>query len=465
MGTQANTTDLHIAVFPYFAFGHINPFVHISNKLASHGIKISFFSAPGNIPRIKSSLSTSPLISIVPLTFPHVDGLPAGFESTADITPAIAELLKVALDKMQPQIRSLLTQLKPDVVFFDFAQNWIPSLASELGIKTVMFSVFSLISNSYLMTPARLSSDEIPTIEELKKPPQGYPNPDLSLKTFQAKDLLYPFRRFNGGPSALERNYAGIQGCDAIAYKSCHEMEGPYWSYFKKVIGKPIIMAGIPIPETSSSGDLDSNWATWLAKFPPKSVTLCSFGSETFLTDVQVQELALGLELTELPFLMVLSSNGFDQERLNKILPEGFLERVKDRGLIHIGWVPQQKIMAHENVGCYVNHAGFGSVIEAIVTDCQLVLLPFKGDQFLNSKLLSLDMKVGVEVNRRDEDGHFGKEDIFEAVRIVTVDGDKEPGKKIRGNLVKWKELLMNKEFEEKYVLELVKEVKALVGN
>ncbi|CAL5211386.1 unnamed protein product [Lathyrus oleraceus] len=41
--------ELHVVMFPYLRFGHISPFVQLSNKLFSHGIQISFLSPSYNI--------------------------------------------------------------------------------------------------------------------------------------------------------------------------------------------------------------------------------------------------------------------------------------------------------------------------------------------------------------------------------------------------------------------------------
>ncbi|XP_045830899.1 UDP-glycosyltransferase 79A6-like [Trifolium pratense] len=141
----------------------------------------------------------------------------------------------------------------------------------------------------------------------------------------------------------------------------------------------------------------------------------------------------------------------------------GFLERVKNRGIVHSGWLQQLLILEHSSVGCYVCHAGFSSVIEAIVNGCPLVLLPLKGDQFFNSKLIADDLKAGIEVNnRKDEDGFFEKEELLEAVKAVMVEVDKEPGKQIRENHKKWREFLLNKEIQDKFIPDLVAQLKSL---
>ncbi|CAH1447149.1 unnamed protein product [Lactuca virosa] len=316
MSTDENSNELHLVMFPFLAFGHISPFVQLSNKLSSYsGIRISFLAASANVRRIETMLN-----------------------------------------------RTAATQI-------------------------------------------------------------------IGLRTFEASDLLYIFKSFHGTPS----------------------------------INKPLLLIGPVVPEPHS-GELDQTWTNWLTHFPARSVIYCSFGSETFLSDDQITELALGLELTGLPFFLVLNfpANLDSSVELKRTLPRGFMERVKGKGVVHSGWVQQRHILAHESVGCYVCHAGFSSVIEALVNDCQLVMLPLKGDQFMNSKLMELDWKVGVEVNRRDEDGYFGKEDVFEAVKSVMIETEKEPAKSIRENHKKWKGFLQNDEIHNKYIIDLVRDLKTL---
>lgn len=454
--------QLHVVMFPFLAFGHISPFVQLSNKLFSNGVRITFLSASSNIPRIRSTLNLNPSINITPLEFPN------GISSTAELPPQLASNLMHALSLTQPQIKSLLLQLKPHYVFFDFAQNWVPKLASEVGVKSVHFSVYSAIS-SYITVPSRLAGIEGRTItfEDLKKPPQGYPrNSNInSLKAFEAMDFMFLFKRFGTEElTGYERILQSLSECSFVVFKTCKEIEGPYIDYIEKQFKKPVLLAGPLVPEPLEDHVLEERWSKWLDTFPAKSVTLCSFGSETFLNDEQIRELATGLELTGLPFILVLNfpSNLSAKDELERALPRGFLERVKDRGVVHTGWLQQQLILKHSSVGCYVCHGGFSSVIEAMVNDCQLVLLPFKGDQFFNSKLIAKDLEAGIEVNRNDGDGSFQKEDILKAVKTIMVEGNMEPGKKIRENHMKWREFLLNKEIQNKFITDLVAKLKSL---
>ncbi|XP_076887366.1 UDP-glycosyltransferase 79A2-like [Bidens hawaiensis] len=456
---MSSNKELHLVMFPFFAFGHISPFVQLSNKLSSFpGIKISFLAASTSVRRIETMLNPT-VTTVIPLTLPHVDSLPKGVENTFDTSPATVELLKVALDLMQPQIKTLLTNLKPNFVFFDFAQWWMPEMASELGIKTVYFSVFLSAASAFVTSWFTHDTSAPPTIEELKKRAAG----NLTLNTFQARDFIYIFMSFHGTLSVFDRLMKCFNGCDAILFKSCREMEGPYIDYVSNQVKKPVLLIGPVVPESNSS-ELEETWANWLSQFPAKSVIYCSFGSETFLTDEQIRELAFGLELTGLPFFLVLNfpANLDGSAELKRTLPEGFLVRVKGKGIVHSGWVQQRQILEHESVGCYVFHAGFSSVIEGLVNDCQLVMIPLKGDQFCNSKLIASEWKAGVEVNRRDEDGYYGKEDVFEAVKSVMMETEEEPAKSIRENHKKWKEYLQNGEIHHKYIADFVENLKAL---
>ncbi|KAI3506937.1 hypothetical protein L1887_21593 [Cichorium endivia] len=239
MSIDENDNELHLVMFPFLAFGHISPFVQLANKLTAYsGVRISFLAASANVRRIETMLNRTATTQIIALTLPHVDGLPEGIENTADTSPATVELLKVALDLMQPQIKNLLTDLNPNFVVFDFAQWWLPTIASEIGIRTICFSVFMAVNAAFVT--AWFNRNIPPTIEEVTKSPPGWPG-TITLRTFEALDFLYVFKSFHGTPSVIERLMKCFNGCDAILIKSSRETEGPYIDYFAKKIKKPLL--------------------------------------------------------------------------------------------------------------------------------------------------------------------------------------------------------------------------------
>jgi len=60
------------------------------------------------------------LISFIPINIPHIDGLPLGSETTADLPFSQHSLLMTAMDLTEPIIEDTLRELRPHMVFFDF---------------------------------------------------------------------------------------------------------------------------------------------------------------------------------------------------------------------------------------------------------------------------------------------------------------------------------------------------------
>ncbi|OEL12923.1 Anthocyanidin 3-O-glucosyltransferase [Dichanthelium oligosanthes] len=441
-GKSAAGEAMHVVMLPWLAFGHISPFAQLARKLGSveGGLRVTFLTAGGNLPRVEAMLaSVVGAVSVVPLHLPHVPGLPEGAASTAELTADAAELLKVALDGTRAQVSALLSELHPDAMLIDFSTPWVCDIAAPLGVKVLHFSVFSAAAGAYTVVPARcLHGAPPPSARDLMSAPAGFPEGSAlaTIPAYQAADLTYIFTSFDGQPCVYDRALAGIKACDGIVMKSCAEMEGPYINYLSTEFGRPVLLAGPVVPDPPQ-GELEERWANWLSSFPENAVVFASFGSETFLPAAEATELLLGLEATNRPFLAVLNfPKGADMEaELQARIPSGFEERVKGRGVVHTGWVQQQHILRHRSVGCYLNHAGFSSAVEGLVAGCRLVLLPMKGDQYLNAALLARELRVGVEVTRRGEDGWFGRQDVSDAVALAVADG----GEGERG---KWREFL-----------------------
>ncbi|KAF7006413.1 hypothetical protein CFC21_021462 [Triticum aestivum] len=452
---------MHVMMFPFLAFGHISPFVQLARKLvAAGGVRVTLLSAAANVPRVEAMLGPAAgAVAVAPLRLQRVPGLPEGAESTAEVSADGAELLKVAVDGTRPQVANLLAELRPDALLFDFATPWVTELAAPLGTKVLQFSVFSAVSGAYLMVPARRAGGHGPTADDLASAPTGFP-PSSSLATvpaYQAANFTYVFTSFHGEPCVYDRVLAGLQSSDALVIKTCHEMEGPYINYLAAQLGKPVLLTGPVVPEPPQ-GELEERWAKWLSSFPDNAVVFASFGSETFLPAAAATELLLGLESTNRPFFVVLNfPKGTDTDaELARCTPPGFAGRTKGRGVVHTGWVQQQHILRHRSVGCFVNHAGLSSVVEGLVAGCRLVLLPMKGDQYLNAALFARDLRVGAEVARRDGDGWFGRADVSDAVDTAMADG-------WEGRGIKWREFLTDDAVQKRLADDFVRDFKNFV--
>ncbi|XP_066351189.1 baicalein 7-O-glucuronosyltransferase-like [Miscanthus floridulus] len=97
---------------------------------------------------------------------------------------------------------------------------------------------------------------------------------------------------------------------------------------------------------------------------------LC-FGSARFFTARQAHETAHALDRSGHRFLWVLHGPPEHGTRLSsdgdlaELLPPGFSERTKGRGLVWPKWAPQKEILAHAAVGGFVTHCGWNSVLES----------------------------------------------------------------------------------------------------
>ncbi|XP_062197613.1 anthocyanidin-3-O-glucoside rhamnosyltransferase-like [Phragmites australis] len=453
---------IHVVMFPWLAFGHISPFAQLARMLAcgKEGVRVTFLTAAGNSRRVEAMLaSAADAVTVVPLHLPHVPGLPTGAASTAELSADGAELLKVAVDGTRPQVEGLLAELHPDAVVFDFANPWVCDITRPLGIKALQFSVFSAISSAYYMVPARRLHGRCPSLHDLMSAPTGFPSDSVlaTVPAYQAADFTYIYTSFDGQPCVYDRVVAGVEACDGIIIKTCTEMEGPYINYFSSQYGKPVLLAGPVVPEPPQ-GELEERWARWLSSFPEDAVIFASFGSETFLPVPAATELLLGLEATNRPFLAVLNfpKDADPEAEIKARIPPGFEDRVKGRGVVHTGWVQQQHILRHRSVGCFLNHAGFSSVVEGLVASCRLVLLPMKGDQYVNAALFARELQVGVEVTRRDEDGWFGRADLTEAIAAAVAPSGLGDGRK-------WRKFLMDDAVKRRFVDKFVEDLKDLV--
>lgn len=144
----------------------------------------------------------------------------------------------------------------------------------------------------------------------------------------------------------------------------------------------------------------------WLNSKEPNSVVYVCFGSLAPSFPTQVQEIALALEASGLDFIWAITKKlGKEKEEVEKeeleLLPKGFEERVKGKGLIIKGWAPQVSILDHEAVGGFLTHCGWNSILESISSGVPMATWPLFAEQFFNEKLDTDVLRVGVKVGSK----------------------------------------------------------------
>ncbi|VAI91127.1 unnamed protein product [Triticum turgidum subsp. durum] len=377
----AYSSPMHIVLFPWLAFGHMVPFLELAERLAARGHRVSFVSTPRNISRLPPVVD----VHLVALPLPHVDGLPEGAEATTDLPPGKAQLLQKAADGLAGPFGAFLDDgKKPDWLIVDTFHYLAAAAAARRGVPSVMFPIFSSASSALWGVP-RVSTAVDPKV----------------------------------GASLAQRFLLTHQSCKMVAKRCCVEFDPDGVPLLPAIFGKPFAPLGLLPPPLRSNGG-DDTLVSWLDRQPAKSVLYVALGSEAPLSTELVHELASGLELAGTSFLWALRKpSGVPDDA---VLPPGFQDRTKHRGLVAMGMVPQTRVLAHDSVGAFLTHCGWSSVIEAMQYGRPLVMLPFFGDQGPIARLME-GRKVGLPVPRNGKDGSsFEREGVGSAVRAVMVE-------------------------------------------
>ncbi|CAM0905975.1 unnamed protein product [Alopecurus aequalis] len=176
----------------------------------------------------------------------------------------------------------------------------------------------------------------------------------------------------------------------------------------------------------------------WLDAQPPASVVLLCFGSAGFSTATQAHEVAHGLERSGHRFLWVLRgppAAGTLQPtdaNLGELLPDGFLERTKEKGMVWPTKAPQKEILAHAAVGGFVTHGGWNSTLESLWFGVPMVPWPLYAEQHLNAFTLVAYMGVAVAMEVDRKRNNFVEASELERAVKALMDGDTEDGRKAR---------------------------------
>jgi len=164
--------------------------------------------------------------------------------------------------------------------------------------------------------------------------------------------------------------------------------------------------------EAAAGGSLDlSLWKhdteclAWLDAQAPGSVVYANFGSLTVVTAAQLAEFAWGL-VAGVP---AASS-----------LPPAFAAETAARGRV-AAWCPQERVLRHRAVGCFLTHNGWNSTCECLAAGVPMVCWPVFADQFTICKyaceVWGVGRRLDAEVRREHVAARIGEVMESEEVR------------------------------------------------
>ncbi|KAF8399272.1 hypothetical protein HHK36_015137 [Tetracentron sinense] len=390
-----SASSSRIVLFPFMSKGHIISFLHLSRLLLHRGIAVTIFTTPANSPFIRHSLADTDA-SVVDLPFPqNVPGIPAGVEST-DRLPSMSLFLPLAnaTKLMQPDFEHALQSL-PSVscIVSDGFLGWTLKSAEKLGIPR--FVLFGMSNYAATLTRvvvrdrphAGLDSDDepfnVPSFEWIKLTRNDFESP---LKDPETEGPCFEF--------AMEQIIATSKS-QGLVVNSFYELEPLFLEYWNRELDPkawcvgPLCMAEPPRVEPL----MKSIWVQWLDTMLVEGGTVIyvAFGTQAEISSEQLQEIAIGLEKSEVNFLWVVRSKGLEAL-------EGFEERVKGRGVVVQEWVEQREILHHESVIGFMSHCGWNSVMESICACVPILAWPMMAEQHLNARMVAEELGVGLKI-------------------------------------------------------------------
>nr|UHH90484.1 UDP-glycosyltransferase [Nicotiana benthamiana] len=401
-----NSTSLKVLMFPWLAYGHISPFLNLAKKLADKGFLIYLCSTPINLKSVVKKIPEKYFVSIQLIEYHLAESpeLPPHYHTTNGLPPHLNHALRKALKLSKTNFSKILKSLKPDLVVYDILQQWAEGLANEQNIPAVKLLTSGAAVFSYFFNL-------------VKKPEVEFPFPAIYHKKIELVKLGEMMAK-----SAKEKESDDVgpftEGNMQIMLMSTSRIiEAKYIDYSSELSNWKVIPVGPPVQDSMANGTDDVELFDWLGKKDENSTVFVSFGSEYFLTKEDREEIAFGLEFSNVNFIWVVRFPNGEEQNLENALPQGFLERIGERGRVLNKWAPQPRILNNPNIGGFISHCGWNSVMESVDFGVPIIAMPMHLDQPVNARLMA-ELGVAVEIVRGD-DGKIHREEIAQVLENV----------------------------------------------
>lgn len=403
---ESENGKMRILMFPYLAYGHISPFVELAKQLTNRSFFIYLCSTPINLASIKNRVDEDDNIQLVEFHLPSSPELPPRYHSSNGLPSDLDPVLRQVFENAAPVFVDILKDINPDLVIYDFLPSWPAEVALSLSIPVVYFSIFTVAMPCL-------------ALHYSKKPGEKFPFPDILFPAYYPHQLSgFTLVAFRNIVQCFERS------CNFALVKGSREVEGKYIDLLSDLADKNIITVGPLVHDSAESEDNKTkNIMKWLDKKEKSSVVYVCFGSESYLSAEEMIEMANALETTKCNFIWAVRYP--QREKKESVqLPDGFLERVGDLGMILEGWVPQTMILRHPSTGAFLSHCGWSSMNESMKFGVPIIGMPMRNDLSLDAKVV-VEIGIGMEIVRNNE-GKFKRDEIVNVLRKVLVDGSGE---------------------------------------
>ncbi|KAG4119767.1 hypothetical protein ERO13_D11G100650v2, partial [Gossypium hirsutum] len=368
-----------IVMLPTPGMGHLIPLIGFAKDLVhSHDLAITLIILTIGPPtNAQKDLLHALTGTIKPILVP-----PVSYQPEMNAFFAITR----SMSSIRHLFKSLVDSNRPRALVVDLLSTDVLDVAMEFNIPSYVYfpsSALSLALMFDLPTLDETVSCEFKDLPELMKLPGSVPVHAKGMILNSFKDLE---------PGTIE----------------ALQLEEP---------DKPAVYAIGPRLQTGSSGGIDES------------------------------ECASGLEMSEQRFLWVVrppnemsAMGSYYDSQNNKeplsFLPQGFLDRTEEKGLVVPSWAPQMEILDHGSTGGFLTRCGWNSVLESIANGVPMIAWPLYAEQRMNAVLLTEGINVALRptVNQK---GVVEREEIARVTKCL-MKGDQ--GLIIREEMSKYKD-------------------------
>ncbi|KAK4592799.1 hypothetical protein RGQ29_017089 [Quercus rubra] len=429
----------HIAILPCPGMGHLIPLVEFAKLLLLH----HDFHITCIIPTIGSpSEAMKEVLQALPTSIDHVFLPPVSMEDLKGANPGLQ--IELTMTRSLPSLRDVLTSLVATtqlvaLVIDPFGVDAL-DVAKELNVSPYIFYPTNAMVLSLVLNLPKLDetvSCEYRDLPEPVKLPGCIP--------IRSRDLIDPMQdRTSEWYKMWLLRAKQMRLAEGIFINTFMELDGNAITALEEETKNLSLYTIGPIIQNGSSNPVEgSDCLRWLNNQPSGSVLFVCFGSGATLSYDQMNELALGLELSKQKFLWVVRSPNnelanaaylVDQTLDNNpldFLPKGFIERTKEQGLVLPYWAPQVQVLSHGSTGGFLSHCGWNSTLESIMHGIPIIAWPLFAEQRMNAVLLTEGLKVALRP-KANEKGLVDREEIAKVIKGLMIG---EEGKKVHNRM------------------------------
>ncbi|KAB1204925.1 Anthocyanidin 5,3-O-glucosyltransferase [Morella rubra] len=435
-----------IVLYPFPGSGHLISMVELGKLLLKHHPAVSIIVLMLNTQNIHSTSAaryaaspTTQYIASVKATTPSITFHHLPPVSDVPCTSSTVEFFSLFSNLNNPKVHQALQTIsqtaKLKALVIDFFCDAAFDVAANLSIPTYYFYTAGASSLAVFLYWPALHKRFDKSFKDLKDMLIDIPG----LPSIPTSHLPEPMRDRNA------KDYEHFLLTAGHMIKSSGFIVNTFEQLEKKAINAisdglcvldgptpPIFCIG-PLTSDSNQHGNDQHECLnyWLDSQPRQSVVFLCFGSVGSFSEKQLKEMAIGLENSGKRFLWVVRNPPPEidvEPKLDELLPEGFLERTKDRGFVVKQWAPQVEVLRHDSVGGFVSHCGWNSVLEAVREGVPMVAWPLYAEQPVNKEVLVKELKLALEVNV-SEDGCVTAAELEKRVSELM---DSSAGKDVR---------------------------------